>query len=444
MKTNSLVSNLFWVLVGIGGAQLIRLVGNLILTRLLAPEMFGLMALVNAFILGATMFSDVGIRGVIINNPESHLPRFYNTAWSIQVVRGVILYVVLLALSFPLANFYDVAQLPSLIAIAAATTLITGLTPTKVYWQAKELYLKRLSALELLAQLLGMIFFIGLAYYYRSIWSLVIGTVLVSVFTLAFYHFFIPGAGNRWHWHWPSFHEIFRFGRWILLSTGSLYLISQGDRLVLGKFFTLEMLGVYSIAINFSMLFNELGENAASKFLFPLYRKTVEQGADQYRKIRKFRLIGLALGMLGCLPLIVGGQWLINLLYDDRYIEAGWMLQVLALAAMFRLLDTTLRPLFLAHGNSFDAMTYQVVKGGTYLLALILGVAYFGIQGLMAVFVLIPIISIILLHVMVRKYGYCWPLDDIPIVVLTLLLTWIGWMVFDANPLNLMTNSSFL
>lgn len=71
--------------------QLIRLGSNLILTRLLFPEAFGLMALVQTFMTGLAMFSDIGIGPSIIQNRRGEDPDFLNTAWTIQIGRGVML-----------------------------------------------------------------------------------------------------------------------------------------------------------------------------------------------------------------------------------------------------------------------------------------------------------------------------------------------------------------
>ena len=69
-------------------AQGLRLVSNLILTRLLFPEAFGLMALVSVFLVGLAMFSDVGIGPAISQSKRGDDVGFLNTAWSIQVLRG--------------------------------------------------------------------------------------------------------------------------------------------------------------------------------------------------------------------------------------------------------------------------------------------------------------------------------------------------------------------
>src|SRR5687767_15876104 len=87
------VKGVAWIVIGYGVSQFIRLGSNLILTRLLVPEIFGLIALMHAFIIGMSMFSDIGLRPSIIQSKRSNDPVFLNTAWTMQFIRGVILWV---------------------------------------------------------------------------------------------------------------------------------------------------------------------------------------------------------------------------------------------------------------------------------------------------------------------------------------------------------------
>lgn len=72
-----------WIVLGYGGSQAIRLASNLILTRLLFPEAFGLMALIQVVIVGLTLFSDVGIAPSIAQSKRGDDRDFLDTAWTI-------------------------------------------------------------------------------------------------------------------------------------------------------------------------------------------------------------------------------------------------------------------------------------------------------------------------------------------------------------------------
>src|SRR5206468_9319193 len=115
-----------WVVAGYAGGQALRFGSNLILARWLFPADFGLMALVNVFLQGLQMFSDVGIGPNIIQNKRGDDPAFLNTAWTVQVIRGAALWVGSCLLSLPLGAFYGESRLGRLIPVAGMTALISG------------------------------------------------------------------------------------------------------------------------------------------------------------------------------------------------------------------------------------------------------------------------------------------------------------------------------
>ncbi|MEM9567949.1 MAG: oligosaccharide flippase family protein, partial [Cyanobacteria bacterium P01_E01_bin.34] len=97
------VRGVLWTVAAFGSQQVLRFASNLILTRLLIPEFFGLMALVNSLRLGLELFSDVGIGQNIIQSPRGEDPLFLNTAWSIQIIRGILLWLACWAIAQPIA-----------------------------------------------------------------------------------------------------------------------------------------------------------------------------------------------------------------------------------------------------------------------------------------------------------------------------------------------------
>ncbi len=90
--TGKVFRALIWSLLGFGTFQVLRFGFNLVLTRLLLPEVFGLMALVDLFIIGLHMFSDVGLGLSIVRSQRGDDPHYLNGAWSLQVVRGFCLW----------------------------------------------------------------------------------------------------------------------------------------------------------------------------------------------------------------------------------------------------------------------------------------------------------------------------------------------------------------
>ena len=80
-----------WSLAGYGLSAAIRFGTNLLMTRLLVPEMFGVMSIATVVMVGLAMFSDVGLRQNVIQSKRGSESAFLNTAWIIQIFRGIVL-----------------------------------------------------------------------------------------------------------------------------------------------------------------------------------------------------------------------------------------------------------------------------------------------------------------------------------------------------------------
>ena len=320
-----------WVIIGYGSSQLLRLVSNLILTRLLVPELFGLMALVNTFIMGLYLFSDVGIKPSIIRSPRGEDSIFLNTAWTIQVIRSFILWICCLLIAFPLARFYEERQLIWLIPIVGLTTIISGFNSTSLALLSRDINVKQLTFMDLIIQIIALVVMVIWAYFQQTIWALVIGTFVSKIIQLYWSHR-ISSIPNRFVWDKEAVEELISFGKWIFVSTAMTFLANQSDRLILGKFFSLEMLGVYAIAFNFAVIPKRVVSQLSEKIMMPLISQKKELPRRELRqKILSKRKFLLTICILLLALMFCFGDLLVFALYPDNYHDAGWILPILAL-----------------------------------------------------------------------------------------------------------------
>src|SRR4051812_10436092 len=98
-----LLKGIGWTVGGYGAIQLTRLVTIVVMARLLAPELFGIMIIVNGLRTTLDLISDLGIGQNIVQNKCADDPDFYNTAWSLQAIRGPVIWAACTAASLPLA-----------------------------------------------------------------------------------------------------------------------------------------------------------------------------------------------------------------------------------------------------------------------------------------------------------------------------------------------------
>ncbi len=389
LKDNSLFARAmrssFWTIFGYGSSQALRLASNLILTRLLFPEAFGIMALVMVIMQGLANFSDVGIGPSIMQNKRGDDPDFLNTAWTLNVMRGAVLWLGTLAVAWPVANFYEEPMLADLLPVAGATLLLAGFNPTRLESANRHLILGRVTLLETIIQIIGIVATVLFAWATHSVWALVWGGLIGAVSKIIIMNAFLPGQMNRFRWEREASRDLVNFGKWIFLSTAFGFLLSQGDKIVLGKYLPLDELGVYNIGFflaSFPML---LGASVIWRILIPIYRERPPgASADNFRKVRKMRfaLTGAVISMLLFTGLF--GVPLIEFLYDERYAAAGAMVVGISIMQIPLVITMTYDQAALAAGDSKRYFVLVATKALLQLAGLIIGIQTAGLLGALA------------------------------------------------------------
>ncbi len=342
-----------WTIAGYGAGQILRFGSNLILTRLVAPEVFGLMALVYIFITGLHLFSDIGIGPSIIQNKRGEEPDFYNTAWTMQVVRGVGLWLCCLLITWPVATFYGTPQLLLLTPVVGLTTVIDGFRSTALFTLNRHIAIGKLAIFEFGGQVVGTTVMIALAWYYHNVWAIVIGNLASSVLQLVWSHWLIPGLRNRFIWDRSAAKSIFSFGKWIFISTAVTFLAEQSDRLILGKLISFADLGVYGIAFALSDIPRQVLRALSGKLIFPAFSSFADLPREDFRaKILKNRKPFLIAATLGVTLLACFGDKLVLVLYPEKYKEAAWMLPLLAVGFWPSILTQTIDQALFAIGKT--------------------------------------------------------------------------------------------
>lgn len=359
----------------------LRLASNLILTRLLFPEAFGLMALVNVLMIGLAMFSDIGITTSVVQSPRGDDARYLRTAWTLQVARGVLLSGVAALLASPMAEFYGQAELRSLVPAAGLTALISGFNSMSLIRFQRHLQLGKLAALELTSQFVSIAVMIAWAALSPSVWALVAGGLLGALLRLALSYGVSREDRLGFAWDRESSRQLLGFGKWIFVSTMLFFMAGQADRLIFGRMLSVSALGVYGIALMLASLPIQVLWSIGSSVLLPAFSRQAGSRASLDASYRRAQLPVMVLGGLPVACLIACGPELIALLYDPRYADAGWMLQLLALGAWLQIPQTLSANALMALGVPRWIAIGNGVKLAAMLALLPAGFALYGVPG---------------------------------------------------------------
>lgn len=321
-----------WTVVGFGGAQVLRFAFNLVLTRLLYPELFGLMALAFTVIAGLNLFSDIGTLAIVVSNPRGADREFLNTVWTLQILRGLVLATVFFLIASPVAAFYHDPRLEWVIRTVGLISIIAGFNAMTLFVLRRRMQVRQLVSLELGSQALSGAAMIVWAWISPGIVALIAGSFVSAAVRLIWGHLLEPRMSHRIALDHEALRILYAFGRWLWFAAILGYLASQVDRLILGKMLTLQMLGIYGVALAISELPRGLLGALSSYIIFPAYSQWSGFARADFRaRIARSRWPLLAVAGVVVVALTVGGDVIIRLLYDRRYAQAGWMLPLLAI-----------------------------------------------------------------------------------------------------------------
>lgn len=368
-----------------GVSQLVRLASSMILTRLLFPEAFGVMAMLTLVLFGLQMLSDVGIVQAVVQSKRGDEPAFLHTAFTMQAIRGVGLWCVAALLTWPMAALFRERALLWILPAGALGSVLYGVTSMRACIMRRHLRPLPIALIEVGAQLAGMVATIVAAKYFAlGVAALVVGTLANSLVHTGGSYLIPHPHRDRFALEPQARQEIFAFGRWIFLASAVTFFAGRGDQFVLGRLLGAANLGLYNLALTLAEAPEALGNRVISGVLYPMYARVFQANPEDlprvyYRSRLLFdALLHTALGGLYALsPLII------DLLYDDRYKAAYRMLQILALRTAFGLMAVPCETCLTARGLSVYGFRRNAFVAVSVLVLLPIGHHFWGIEGVL-------------------------------------------------------------
>jgi O-antigen/teichoic acid export membrane protein len=433
VSIGSLVKGTIWTIGAYGASQVIRLVTNIALARLLAPDLFGLMLIVYSLRTGFALISDIGIGQNIIYNKNAENPDFYNTAWSLEIIRNAVLWLLCVAAAAPVARFYESPILAVVIPISALSLIIAGASSASRYLVQKRLHLARLNTFETITAFISSAAGVLFAYISPTIWALVFGGLFTTAVTTIGSYFLLHDVKQRFHISGRFVAEILHFGKWIFLSSIVYFLSTNFDRLFLAKEVPLELLGVYGISRSISELIGLLFMRLGNVVLFPFIASHSHMERGVLRKeLVSIRAKFLLVAALGFSFFAATADLAIEIIYDDRYRAAAWMLPILVIGSWFTILANINESTLLGLGKP----SYQAISNGAKFAYLLVGLPLSlhlgGAVGCIAVIALGDLCRYVPVLAGQRRERFSFGVQDflltLAVVLLIGLWEWLRWV----------------
>jgi O-antigen/teichoic acid export membrane protein len=364
---------LIWRLSLLPFSQLFRFASNLILTRLIMPEAFGLITLASVGTMFFNAAFNFGFYPSVIQNRRGDDPVLLNTVWTLQIILGIVMWGCYSVAALPLARFSNQTQFLWLMPLMGLTGAIASCNSTAPMTLGRHMEFRKLFIFEFGTVLLQIIITLIWAWYSRSLWALVGGSILGTLCKLIWSHRLLPDRPNRFAWDIAAIKSVASFGQWIWIL--GLALFFQPEALILGKLVGFEKASLYKSAANFVSPIGVLWlvQTFNLEVIFPFFARQPDLPREVLRtrmlRFRKWLLILFGLVLL----LIAGfGDVLVPLFFDAKLQLAGGIASILSVGLFLVLLVYTTQPFLwsIARPRYFalgQVLQLLVVSGGMFL-----------------------------------------------------------------------------
>ncbi len=356
---NRALSGIFWTFTQQFSVQFISFGVQIILARLLIPEMFGLIAMINVFISIGQLLMDGGMTTSLIRTKEPNQID-YSTVFSANLLVSIVIYILVFLGAPSIGAFYGQPILTDLVRVFALTFVLNSFVAVHVAKLTKEMNFKKQMTIQIPSTIIGGITGLTLAYLGFGVWSLV-WLNLAQVLALGIQYWFFSGwrpgfkiDKNRWKYH-------FNFGYKMTLSGLLNTVYNNSYNIIIGKFFAPAVVGFYSQAENLRLFPVTQLSNVIDKVTYPLFSEIDNdvQLKDVYRKVMKTSLFVVIPIML---ILIVVAKELFSFVFGEKWLPAVPFFQILAIASIVRPISNYNLNILKVKGRSDLFLKIEVIK----------------------------------------------------------------------------------
>lgn len=370
-----------WITILQFSQQVLALIINLILARILGPSEFGLVALVTVITGLLLTIVDLGFNAAIIQKHkinEHHL----STAFFFNLIMGLLLCLLLAGFSLPLAGFFQKEAIGPMLQFFSLVLVIRAFTSVQMALCDRNMDFRKVTLISMIALIAGTLCKLVLAIKGFGAWSIIYGEFLnqfVLVITLWCFSTWRPSFRlvNK-----HSFSELFIFGSNIMLSNLIGSLSGRVDVMMIGKLVSSSQLGIYSMAFNISSVFPQQINAVVQRVMFPSFSRMQTNNdllGNAYCKLSKYLSI---IGTPSLVGMMMVAPEFVNLVLSPEWANSVSILQILCFYAITNVMGGVLWAQILkAKGYANKVLRMTVIR----LIALITFIYAGGHWGLIGI-----------------------------------------------------------
>lgn len=373
------LSGLVWTYVQQFGSQLINFIVTLILARLLIPTDFGTIGLLFVFITIGNVIIDGGMGSSLIRTKEVDNDD-YNTVFTTNILFSLFVYILIYFTAKFVEEFYRINGLALILQILALSILFSGFSSVQNAILVREMNFKRQTIIAFPSIIISAIVGISLALMGYGVWSLVVSYLVKNFINLAQLYYYSSWK-PRFKFSKNKFNIHFNFGFKLMLISILDAVFLNIFPLIMGKFFSVRQVGLYTQAETLKQLPVSNITGAIGKVTFPLFATI--QSDDEKLKNSYIKITELILSLLAPLLLFMAvlSKPILVFLYSSKWEEAAPFLSILCIASILPLVNMYNVNILKVRGKSSLLLKIELINKALIVISIVLLFPY-GVYGL--------------------------------------------------------------
>lgn len=396
LRSNTLVSRAakgtFWIGTGNVFEQVLRLLRNVILTRIIAPEAFGLLAIVLAINAVFESFTQIGIKEAVIQNENGDKTEFLNGAWYLSVGRAILLYLIIYFVSPMIAKFYEQPGLVPLMRVAFLGIVFNGTISSRAYSAIKQMKFAKWSIIFHFGGILGVITTIVLGITLKSEWALVIGFTTEGAFRLILSFILCPFK-PRFNFKKEYISSLLKYAKGMAGLPILTFIFMRIDVFVIGRYFSFNNLGLYSMSSNMAWLPSNFITRLVSQVMMPAFSERQKDFKLLNRWTYNVTKMVAYIGFPALAFFFFYGKEFLSIAYGERYGIMAIPFSIIFATAMIRTCSVPIVSVYLAIGKPELHRLFTAIRAILIIILIYPFIKYFGLKGAAASGLIAMIIS---------------------------------------------------
>lgn len=410
-------------------AQSVSLIVSIVLARILMPEDYGIVAIVNIFIAIAEIFVTSGLGTALIQKKDATQTDFSTLFWC-NIVLSMVLYAIVFVASPLIAYFYDMPQLTPVLRVFAIRLPINAINSIQNAYVSRQMDFKKFFFATIIGTIISAGVGISMAYAGYGVWALV-GQILTNTVIDTIVLFITIKWRPTFEFSWDSAKPLISYG-WKILATDLIGTIfNQLNSFIIGKKYTSKDLAYYTQGRKFPDIINNNISATLCAVLFPAL--SLSTGIEEIKSIRRKCLKMLEYILF---PIMFGlftvADKLILVLLTEKWVFAIPYVRVTCIAAVVGIFGTTLIQEIKAIGRSDVTLKMEFIKKPIFLVIAIVAMQY-GVMAIALTMIINEVLAFFFNVYPVRKYiGFDFKmhaLDAVPSLLMSTVMCVIVFFV---------------